>query len=599
VRPPSPSYTPTRRPITYTPTYDPSYTSTPTRTPTITRTPTPIRSILVYKVLGYPAISAARDGSPGGLGRFGVKVSGYGDQWIQLIITRTDGIQGWAIFNDTWSDTMWVPGECDREFLVRGQQTSDLPRNLEVQGLFPAADGGGVASREPFTVFWMGENNRWIPQGRFFGPIPANVQGAGKPIFQYLQDNRADGRNELGVADDPKGAMRGNALLFFRVHPSGMDPGDFRQGGPFLGFGPTEGFDEMRSRVSRFYVDGCLFPSPSGNKQSETESSAAVLKDLKADNPDANGDLYIYDYDAPSLPKVFPKARRGDGLDHYTRIRENFSEWATYTDDEGNKLRASEDYSWYFRGSWHLKPNGQVVAEGVPDKDNEVLDGSTQLTYNLRPDDNPDPSITRFRPTSWNSLAGRFQFIINGDFPQGTSDCDWQIELTAPGDPKGDPEQPEVGQITITPVSPVTRSPDGSTLTTVLDLRPNGIPFAAKQYTVRVLQGPRSAEASPFRIIESTFDHWQFDHMSQNGDRISIFVGAVDVQGNLVTRPNDPPPRMVRTGGVLTSLFSVYGNDGIYYGEAYRANPGEQGPITIEVSGSGAPTLTLNLNLGP
>jgi len=43
----------------------------------------------------------------------------------------------------------------------------------------------------------------------------------------------------------------------------------------------------------------------------------------------------------------------------------------------------------------------------------------------------------------------------------------------------------------------------------------------------------------------------------------------------------------------------VYGSDGIYYGEAYRANPGEQGPITVEVSGSGAPTLTLNLNLGP
>lgn len=600
IRPPSPSPTPTRyytNTYTYTPTYTP-YTSTPTpsRTYTPTLTPTPTKSILVYKVGGYPAISAMRTDSdgivPGGLGRFGVKVSGYGDKWITLQIVRTEGRNGSAVFADTRSQLMLVPGECDIEFLVQGWLTSDLPRNLEIQAVRPVPEVG-VASSTPFTVF------RMVFGGQFSGPIPLDASGSGNPLYQYLQENRLDHRNELGFSETPdRTASRGNVLLKFRVEPMGMDPDDFRRGGPFLGFGPTQGFDEQRTWTSRFYADGCLYVN-SGNRQDSPESSAAILKDVSADS-DGMGRLYICDYDAPSLNKFFPRAKPGDGLNHYARVRGNFFEWATYTDDEGNSLRVSGFFPWFWRGSWHLRPDGVIVAEGA-NRDNEVGVGATPLTYDLTPDIDPNLRIDDFSPKSGSSLSPFVTITIFGDFPQGNSECnDWQVELVAPGDPPGDPEKPETEEILITPAFEVGRKRDGSAIRATFNLRPDGIPFAAKDYQVRVLHGAKSVEMGTFTITESAFDHWKWaDRLSQSGDRIRVFVMAVDARGNIVTRPNAPAPRIERVGGIETTLFSVYGNDGQYYGEANRVNPGEQGTLTVQASGSGAPLVEATYTIGP
>lgn len=70
---------------------------------------------------------------------------------------------------------------------------------------------------------------------------------------------------------------------------------------------------------------------------------------------------------------------------------------------------------------------------------------------------------------------------------------------------------------------------------------------------------------------------------------ITAVAVAFDAFGNIVTRPGGIRPTFQRTGGLVISRFDNYGKYGEYWGNALKINPDDSGPVTIQVSGPGAP----------
>ena len=599
---PSPTYTPTytytytyTRTPTYrwpsvTPTcYDENYctpTDTPTYTPTptVTLTPTPPCKIQVSKVGGYPALLANKGGQ-GGIGNFEVSSSGLQDtDTFTLKLVPVAG-SGSATFVDNGANVMMLTGNVDQIVKVQGGAQSSQAQNMELQAYCP---DGTLASKTKFTVFWT------VGSGQYKNPVPDDAINADNvPLSTLVKRFRKDNQNELGWAlgwtdnKRTKEASRGHMLARFQVQPDGIPPGDLRRDGP------DDGFNSVRLRTSRYYFDGCV-EAIDGTVTNQKESSAANATDLTAD-PDAAKHLVIYDWDAPSHPKLVPGRDFGDPqLDHDYRIRANFNQWATYEDDDGNVLRASENFNWYWRAAWHWDATkGETRAEGAPG-DNEVGPEKTPLTWNLEPSKEKDMRIDGFTPGQENNTKtpGFVVMFINGDFPlPDDGSCPrWVVYiLSTPGDSSGDPA--DVPEDIVIRAERVGWRPDGKQLRALIPLNnaAGAAPAPAGTYQVHVVHGDKDVVAKqPFEVTENPMARWVLEYYGQlglGGDKLLVGVASEDAFGNRVTRRGKTPPRMFWEAGVnVTSPFpQVYGKYGFYTGVTTRVPPGVRGRLTFGV----------------
>jgi hypothetical protein len=532
---------------------------------------------------GFPAISAARQGAPGGIGYFGVKITGYEGKEITLVINRVGGQSGSAIFEDTGTNFETVTGDCDCYVKVRGQDVSNIARNLEVQAYPPVPEAGPV-STVSFSVFWA------LATTRNWGSVPddgwGDAWGARGPIADEVRRKRQDHQNQLGIALEDQFTVRGHKLTTYPIFPYDLDPDDLRRSGP------TNGFDIQRLMTARYYFDCKL--TNQNNVDGFNESSAAIAKDIIADRPPYGGPLKLYDWDAPSLNYPFASINRN--VDHDMRARANFVEWATYTDDDGTDNRVCAENIWFFRAAWHWDSKAGNLTLRGEDLDNMVGAGTTNLTCDLSPSKDPDIAITGFTPNTSPNFAPFVDVRIFGNFPPLGAGCDeLQAYLTAePADSSGDPRMPDDEDFY--PALGVNRLPDGS-LIARFPLQRRGtviktaLPLPAKTYQIKVVSGTKYAQMGDFTLTENPMVRWQLmPTITQDIVSITAAAVALDAAGHVVTRPGAPRPTFQRTAGVLLSPFDNYGRYGEYWGIANIVNPGDTGPVTIRVSGGeGAP----------
>ncbi len=574
------SYTPT-----YTPTYSYSatYTSTPTQTPTMT--PTPECVVTLTKIDGPPTLVAN-----GGIGHFYLKTTGCQDKVIVLTIDRVAGQSGSAIFADSGMAILNVLGDADQTIRVQALQVSDTPHNMVVQAKNPVT---GAYSNVTFTNFWTN------PTGQFLGPVPDEATGAEGPIRNLVMQLRGDGMNALGWAIDNKGLARGFQLMRFAITPNGLPSWEFKSGGP------GDGFDAKRRRWARLYQDGCVVQA----WDDQMESSAPQFKSLI---PTAEaGVLTIYDFDAPSSPKVIPGRPRPK---NFVRSRANFMAWSVYTDDDGNDRRASIDYNWFFRASWNAALGDW---QGVPNLDNQVGPDSTELTYDLNP---PPPAqdfdVQFFIPQTANNSTrnsdGTYtvDVSISGYFPDVPGDtCSWLVYLLSDsGDPTGNPTDPTDADYI--PGENVVKNSD-SNITVRFPLRKGpsflggpSLPLPAKAYTLYVVRGSEAKPGPvPFTITEDAFDHWKiWPFAFVNGTlhtSVRFVVYAMDASDNVVSRPAQPDPALavLRSDIPLTPLGPVMGAYGEYYADTTKKIPGSSGFANVQASGGGVSTVTTSVGI--
>jgi hypothetical protein len=260
------------------------------------------------------------------------------------------------------------------------------------------------------------------------------------------------------------------------------------------------------------------------------------------------------------------------------------------------------DYDWFFRASWNIPVR---TWQGVP-FDNMVYPGSTQLTYDLNP---PPPAsdfeVQFFIPQTASNTTPTVDVSISGYFPNVPNDtCDWYAYLLSNnGDPSGNPADPTDAELI--PGRNLVKNGD-SNITVTFPLQkgtsfPGGppIPVPATQYTLYVVRGSEARQGPvPFTVTEYDFDHWKIwpfaffndaGHMS-----VRFLVYAMDADGNVVTRPGQPPPTitMGKTTIPLGPLSAVMGRYGEYYVDTTKNAPGS-GFTDILVSGGGvAPAQT-------
>jgi hypothetical protein len=582
VRPPSPTptytvtttytytytYTPTRY-YTYT---TPTYTATPTRTPTVTPTP---ECEVTWEKVNFRTIPGN-----GGIGHFHLATKGCQGKVIQLKIERTAGAEGSAVFLDPGAEVMAVVGDVDRIVKVKGLQPSDVAYNMKATATNPVT---GAVIGADFVVFWT------EPDGQFDGGIPDEATGADGPIRNKLMAIRFDGLNQLGVAEDKNRDERGYMLMHWAIQPPGLLPWDFRSGGP------GDGFDAKRRHWMRLYVDGC----PVQAVDDQAESSGTAYKSLI---PSFSGNaLQIFDFDAPSSPRnvpVNPPPQR------YIRSRARFLAWSVYTDDDGVDRRVSTDYPWFFRGSLNVVSQRW---ESTAPNDNEVGAGSTPLTYNLDP---PPPGqnfvVRSFTPGSAPNSQPEVEVTITGSFPDIPGDsCKWLAYLIAPGDPAGNPEFPD--DAIWLPGTNLTKTDTQIVVTFALQRGPShfrgrNIPVPAKRYRVRVVRGTEYRQAPmPFIVTENPFAGWVVDPFAAVGPpglpphpEVTLFVYAVDAQGNVVSRPGQtfPTITVVPKDVPLWGITPTMGPYGEYYIQGMKVVPASSGIDNVTATGSGATAST-------
>jgi hypothetical protein len=528
---------------------------------------------------------ANKAGSGGGIGNFQVTSTGLeNNESFTLKLVPVAG-SGSASFVDNGADLMMLTGNVDMVVKVRGGDTSSQALNMELQAYCP---DGTLASKTKFTVFWT------LGSGQYKGPVPDDAIAADNvPLSTLVKRFRKDNQNELGWAlgwsDDKhtREASRGHMLARFQIQPDGIPPGDLRRDGP------DDGFNSMRLRTSRYYFDGCV-EAVDGTVTNQKESSAANALDLTAD-PDAANHLVIYDWDAPSHPKLIPgRDFEHPELDHDYRVRVNFNQWATYEDDDGNVLQASEKFNWYWRAAWHWDATkGETRAEGAPG-DNQVGPDKTPLTWNLEPSKEKDMRIDGFTPAQENNTKtpGVVTMFINGDFPlPDDGSCPrWVVYiLSTPGDDSGDPA--EVPEDIVIRAEQVGWRRDGKQLRALIRLNnaAGTAPAPAGIYEVHVVHGDKDVVAKqPFEVTENPIFRWilqGFGQRGPGGNTVFVRVESQDVFGNRVTRRGKAPPRMFWAFGVtVVSPFpQVVGKYGVYTGVTTRVPPGVPGKLTFGV----------------
>jgi len=504
----------------------------------------------------------------GGIFHFQLTTKGCQGKKIILTIKRTGGAMGSAVFVDSNAEALILIGDVSQIVKIRTGEMSDVANNMEIKATAP----NGTSMALNFTNFWT------FPFGQYAGPVPPQARGPLGPLAVKLSEMRKDRANQLGIGEGTAGDLRGFALFRFGILPTSIARFFFKSGGP------TNGFDAQRLRTFRAYQDECIVQA--GDRQAE--SSAGGLKALIPAGE--QGYLTVYDLDGPSLPKTFPGMPPPK---QFVRNRSNFLEWSTYTDDDGTQRRASDDHPWFFRASWRGN-----IPQGVP-RDNEVGDGTTELTYDLKPPvPGPEFKVDSFRPQSASNAQASVQVDISGQFPDIPGDtCKWfAYLLAAAGDPMGDPRFPT--DATYIPASSVVKQGDVM-LTATFPLQQGGLPFPAKDYRLYVVRGVESKPGPGFfTVTENPVDHWivmPADQEGRFGENVTIVVHPVDANDRIVTRPGKPRPSItIRPNAILRPPGPVMGADGEYYVRTTKTVPQARGLVVVDVVGdAGAPASTL------
>jgi hypothetical protein len=526
-------------------------------------TPTPECEITLEKPDGKLAFVAY-----GGIFHFQLTTQGCQGKKISMMIKRTAGAMGDAVFVDSNAPNLDLIGDVNRIVKIRTGDMSDVANNMEIKATAP--NGTSVALN--FTNFWT------FPFGQYAGPVPPQARGPLGPLATQLSNMRKDKANALGVAEGADGQLRGFSLFRFGILPRGIARFFFKSGGP------TNGFDAQRLRTFRAYQDGCIVQA--ADRQAESSPNG-----LKALIPAGDsGYLTIYDLDAPSLPKGFPG---WPPPKQFVRNRSNFLEWSTYTDDDGTQRRASDDQPWFFRASWRGN-----VPQGVPG-DNEVGNDTTELTYDLKPPvPGPEFKVDSFRPQSASNAQAQVQVDISGQFPDNPGDtCKWfAYLLAAAGDPTGDPRAST--DAAYIPATSVVKQGDVM-LTATFPLQANGLPFPAKEYTLYVVRGVESKPGpGVFTVTENPVDHWivmPADQSGRFGENVTIVTHPVDANNHIVTRPGKPRPSItILPNAILRPPGPVMGADGEYYVQTTKTVPQARGNVIVNVVGDeGTPASTI------
>jgi len=278
-------------------------------------------------------------------------------------------------------------------------------------------DGVNAPENYKFTVFWVvlsspdnchvtGQNLPGAPEN----PLNSKASAKGSGIFDMrkLRDASASmnwGSRNAGrvLTDYNQGEGRSSTVILVRgrIVPSNMKTENF--------FSVTDpksdpqnntkrGFSFRRNRWTRAYFERgdktyfADYPVPTANM---VVPAGPITYSINSDNvndtwinniasdlhPDADGDageLYIYDFDSPSLEYTFVPCV-GDVL----RMRSNFTQWVEY----GQGRRCSDDFQWTSAQSIKRTAANAVVGDDQfnADGDNVITVNSTiHLTRDLK-----------------------------------------------------------------------------------------------------------------------------------------------------------------------------------------------------------------------
>jgi hypothetical protein len=360
----------------------------------------------INKTRGGDRVVSAKDdalGLPGGVKKLDLEVIPRGEV-ATLIIKRTKGISGSAVFEDTGSATTVVTGTKTIEVL--GRDVSDEPRNMEIE----ASVRGAVKARWSFTVFRVdptafvsGNVDEILP------PTALTYGGYGRGPFSHpsmrqslahMYKGQTKDSADLGHKHIEGSIAYGGIVIRSQIFPSGMDRHDFN-----LIHSRAEAFDWDRKISERQYNEnGCLITGgdcKSCQKDDENDDGTEREEDNLPDNDGTSGELFIWTTDMPlerRLIRLNPE-RPFLGQGQIKRVRIQFVEQAKYAG-----VKVSNAVPWYWRSSQENRAGaGDFIQNNDIKGDNELsANATTPLTFDLVPATSSSFAVTGFVPAAVN-----------------------------------------------------------------------------------------------------------------------------------------------------------------------------------------------------
>ncbi len=412
----------------------------------VTNTPT-----LFNDTRGSDKVVSAKEATlPGGTKVLHIEIFPLGSKILVGLRRKAGSARGTTFFkmeaNGQTSLTNEIPmtGEVKdgkpvkQEIVIHGGFASDKARNMELfMRTDPAktslgftmgeAQGSELVQSWDFTVFRV--DVAALTSGDITTIIPNTAQANGGsglvPGVPYYLSSAYSGfarSNDLGVKIVVNStSCRGGIAFKGIVQPSGMKHTDFFHDAPSR----VTGFDWDRTISIRVYDENNKLMDDGRGKNfldhiaadNLSDNMGIFAKDLSAGNDfgETDSNLYIWDFDAPSLVSAnIPQQG------NIARIRARFVNRVLYA-----KVPVSSPLPWYFRASIEKSTTtGDMILNEKYAGDNQVAVGDTALTYNLLQNSSVvAATITSIDPTSMsisdinqpaNPNMGQIQGVING-----------------------------------------------------------------------------------------------------------------------------------------------------------------------------------------